>query len=77
MLTLKHNVVAAIAAGLFSLPLMSGAQAKEAKAAPAAHKAIYNTTRMPSTAPQTANEGLNQKDFALPFAPDYHGSNGG
>jgi hypothetical protein len=75
MLNLKRNIIAAIAAVSLSLPLMSGAQAKEAKAAPAAHKAIYNTTRTPSTTPQTVNEGLNQKDFALPFAPDYHGSN--
>lgn len=73
----QRQTIAAIAVVLLSLPLMSGAQAKEAKAMPAVHQAIYNTTGMPSTRPPTTNGGLNHGDFALPFAPDYHGSNGG
>ncbi len=44
MSKLQTKTIAAIAVTLLSLPLMSGAQAKEAKAIPAARKAIYNTT---------------------------------
>ena len=68
MSKLQTKTTAAIAVTLLSLPLMSGAQAREAKAIPAAHKAIYNTTRTPSTMTPTANDGLNQREFMLPCA---------
>jgi hypothetical protein len=75
MHNLQRKTIAAIAVTLLSLPLMSAAQAKEAKAVPAPHKAIYNTTRTPSTMTPTANDGLNQREFTLPFAPGFQ--NGG
>ena len=75
MSKLQTKTTAAIAVTLLSLPLMSGAQAREAKAIPAAHKAIYNTTRTPSAMTLKAPEGLNETDFALPFAPGFHNSN--
>jgi hypothetical protein len=75
MSKLQTKTIAAIAVTLLSLPLMSGAQAKEAKPIPAAQKAIYNTTRTPSVMSLKAPEALNETDFALPFPPGYHNSN--
>ena len=77
MFNLQRKTIAAIAVTLLSLPLMSGAQAKEAKAIPAAHKAIYNTIRTPSAMTLKAPAGLNETDFAPPFAPGFQNSNGG
>jgi hypothetical protein len=77
MSKLQTKTIAAIAVTLLSLPLMSGAHAKEAKAIPAARKAIYNITRTPSAMTLKAPVGLNETDFALPFPPGFQNSTGG
>ncbi|MGO9698591.1 MAG: hypothetical protein ACLPX7_04930 [Xanthobacteraceae bacterium] len=77
MHNLQRKTIAAIAVTLLSLPLMSGAQAKEAKALPAAHKAIYNTTRTPSTMTPKADAAYRNYPTWPEAEPDYHGSNGG
>jgi hypothetical protein len=76
---MKRNIGAATAAALLSLPVMSVAQAQGGEEPPA-HKAIYNTTRYPST----TNHETPKLDAAFhnyptwpEGEPDYHGSNGG
>jgi hypothetical protein len=77
MFHLQHKTIAAITVVLLSLPLMSGAQAKEAKAETTVHKTIYNTTRTPSTMTPKADAAFLNNPTWPEGEPDYHGSNGG
>jgi hypothetical protein len=77
MLHLQHKAIAAITVALLSLPLISGAQANEAKAMTNMHKAIYNTTRTPSTMTRKADAAFRNYPTWPEGEPDYHGSNGG
>ena len=77
MFHLQHKTIAAITVALLSLPLMSGAQAKEAKAVTIVHKAIYNTTRTPSTMTPKADAAFRNYPTWPEGEPDDHGSNGG
>jgi len=89
MLTMEHNAAVntrwrksatiAIAVASLSLSVMSAAQAHGGEKMPA-HKAIYNTTRDPSTADRATPtlDGTFHINLTWPEgSPDYHGSNGG
>lgn len=76
MLNMRNAAIAAITSASLSLLAMSVAQAHGSEKKPT-HRAIYNTTRMPSAITPTANGGLNQAEFMLPFAPGFQNSNGG
>jgi hypothetical protein len=77
-----------IAAAWLSLPVMAAAQAGQAdqetpvagtplRKQPAKHKAIYGTTRTPSTMTPNVDDSAYHGHFTLPeFAPDYHGGIG-
>ena len=76
MLNMRNAAIAAITSASLPLLAWSVAQAHGSEKKPT-HRAIYNTTRMPSAITPTANGGLNQAEFMLPFAPGFQNSNGG
>lgn len=76
MLTMRNAAIAAITSASLSLLALSAAQAYSGEEKPT-HRAIYNTTQTPSVKTPTANGGLNQGEFMLPFAPGFQNSNGG
>ena len=76
MLNIRNAAIAVITSASLSLIALSAAQAHGGEKKPT-HRAIYNTTQTPSVKTPTANGGLNQGEFVLPFAPGFQNSNGG
>ena len=76
MLNMRNAAIAAITSASLSLLAMSVAQAQGSEKKPT-HRTIYNTTRTPSAMTLKTPGGLNETDFALPFAPGFQSSNGG
>lgn len=79
--SLRSIAIAAIAAASLALPMMSAAQAQPG--AHHRHKAIYNTTRDPSTtsgltrgSTQNAEPAFQDYSTFPEGSPSYHGSNG-